>query len=203
VRHGSPAAGRHEDRRGLPAAGVAPVGLGRVQAAARRRCSGPAARSKAWAIAGHTSGEAIMFACAEKCSPAWWPGVGDAALARVRRHPALRVDHRHLPVAGLLVRGHGAVERLLRRGALLQQVQDARPVGRVDDGLRGHRPTPARTHGTTGPTANQWDWTATPTAPVAGSKPTMEYVPRRTIAPSYEGPAGRRRPAHPGNLPRP
>ncbi len=35
-------------------------------------------------------------------------------------------------------------------------------------------PTPGRTHGTSGPTANQCECTATPTAPVAGSPATIE-----------------------------
>src|SRR5947209_3335657 len=40
-------------------------------------------------------------------------------------------------------------------------------------------PTPARTHGTTEPTENQCDWTATPSSSVSGSRARMEYVPGR------------------------
>ena len=41
-------------------------------------------------------------------------------------------------------------------------------------GIRSSRITPGRAHDTTDPTLNQWDCTATPTAPVAGSRATME-----------------------------
>src|SRR3954469_2738382 len=40
-------------------------------------------------------------------------------------------------------------------------------------------PTPARSHGTTEPTENQCDCTATPSSSVSGSRATMEYVPGR------------------------
>src|SRR5262249_6174737 len=40
-------------------------------------------------------------------------------------------------------------------------------------------PTPACGHGTAAPTARNFDWTATPRSPVAGSSATMEYVMRR------------------------
>src|SRR4051812_45426365 len=40
-------------------------------------------------------------------------------------------------------------------------------------------PTPGRSHGTTEPTENQWDWTPTPSSSVSGSRATMEYVPGR------------------------
>src|SRR3954467_11031625 len=40
-------------------------------------------------------------------------------------------------------------------------------------------PTPGRSHGTTEPTENQCDWTATPSSSVSGSRATMEYVPGR------------------------
>ena len=42
-------------------------------AASIRRASGPAAASKASAIAGQTPGVPIMLACALKCAPATWP----------------------------------------------------------------------------------------------------------------------------------
>ncbi|MBK9968673.1 MAG: hypothetical protein IPP07_28940 [Holophagales bacterium] len=35
-------------------------------------------------------------------------------------------------------------------------------------------PTPASAHGTSAPTENQCDWTATPSCPVAGSRATIE-----------------------------
>ena len=35
-------------------------------------------------------------------------------------------------------------------------------------------PTPASAHGTSAPIENQWDWTATPSSPVAGSRATIE-----------------------------
>src|SRR5688500_20091383 len=37
-------------------------------------------------------------------------------------------------------------------------------------------PTPASAKATIAPTPNQWDWTATPSSPVAGSRATIEYV---------------------------
>jgi hypothetical protein len=37
-------------------------------------------------------------------------------------------------------------------------------------------PTSGRHHGTSEPTENQWDWTATPNSPVFGSRATIEYV---------------------------
>jgi methylated-DNA-protein-cysteine methyltransferase-like protein len=43
-------------------------------------------------------------------------------------------------------------------------------------------PTPGRAHVTIDPTENQWDWTAAPSSPVSGSRATIEYVPRRTMA---------------------
>src|SRR3954467_803017 len=44
-------------------------------------------------------------------------------------------------------------------------------------------PTPGRSHGTTLPTENQCDWTATPSSNVSGSRATMEYVPGRRTPP--------------------
>jgi methylated-DNA-protein-cysteine methyltransferase related protein len=43
-------------------------------------------------------------------------------------------------------------------------------------------PTPGRAHVTIDPTENQWDCTAAPSSPVSGSRATIEYVPRRTMA---------------------
>src|SRR4051795_2980414 len=40
-------------------------------------------------------------------------------------------------------------------------------------------PVAGRSHGTTDPTENQCDWTATPSSSVSGSRATMEYVPGR------------------------
>src|SRR3954452_21215143 len=45
------------------------------------------------------------------------------------------------------------------------------------------QPTPARSHGTTDPTENQCDCTATPRSSVSGSRATMEYVPIRRTTP--------------------
>src|SRR3954469_22173031 len=44
-------------------------------------------------------------------------------------------------------------------------------------------PTPGRSHGTTLPTENQCDWTATPSSSVSGARATMEYVPGRRTPP--------------------
>src|SRR4051812_15566877 len=44
-------------------------------------------------------------------------------------------------------------------------------------------PSPARSHGTTEPTENQCDCTATPRSSVSGSRATMEYVPMRRTTP--------------------
>src|SRR4051794_11644955 len=44
-------------------------------------------------------------------------------------------------------------------------------------------PTAGRSHGTTLPTENQCDWTATPSSNVSGSRATMEYVPGRRTPP--------------------
>ena len=89
-------------------------------AASRRRASGPAAASKAWAIAGHTSGEAIMLAWALNSWPSLVAGVGDAALAGVGGDVAVRVDDGDLPEARQLVVGDQLVERLAGAGARRQ-----------------------------------------------------------------------------------
>src|SRR3954454_23313442 len=44
-------------------------------------------------------------------------------------------------------------------------------------------PTPGRSHGTTLPTENQCDWTATPSSKVSGPRATVEYVPGRRTPP--------------------
>ncbi len=46
-------------------------------------------------------------------------------------------------------------------------------------------PTPACAKGTTEPTENQCDWTATPSSSVSGSRATIEYVPWRAIGRAY------------------
>ena len=46
---------------------------------------------------------------------------------------------------------------------------------------------PASAHGTSGPTLNQCDWTATPSSPVAESYATIEYVFARCCAPECSG----------------
>ena len=109
---------------------------------------------------------------------------GDAAVARRRPRPGgsaparpPRASRRAPPAA--LARPRAGRAAAARRPA-------RRPTGSRP------RRRPARAQGTIGPTANQCDWTATPSSPVAGSRATIEYVPRRM--PAYLPVAVRRPP---------
>jgi hypothetical protein len=44
-------------------------------------------------------------------------------------------------------------------------------------------PRPGSAKGTLLPTANAWDWVATPISPVPGSRATIEYVTRQAYPP--------------------
>src|SRR5262245_30061505 len=52
-------------------------------------------------------------------------------------------------------------------------------------------PTPASAHGTTLPTAKNFEATATPRSPLAGSKPTIEKVDTRPVSGGTEAMAPR------------
>ena len=65
------------------------------------------------------------------------------------------------------------------RSSCGNQVEPARAVGGLGDRLRRDRANPGAAQMTIDPTENQCDWTATPSSPVAGSRATIEYVPRR------------------------
>ena len=91
--------GHHQQRADWRPRTSPPRASAACSAAIRRRASGPVAASNAWAIAGHTSGEAIMLAWALNPSPALVAGERDAALARVGGRAAVRVDDGDLPEA--------------------------------------------------------------------------------------------------------
>ena len=87
--HASPATRHHHQRRRLaPAARRRPSPSAASSAASRRRASGPLGGLER---RGHrrpdAAATAIMFACALKPSPGWWPACGNAAVAACAPRP--------------------------------------------------------------------------------------------------------------------
>jgi hypothetical protein len=74
------------------------------------------------------------------------------------------------------IAGPGAGQRLGAVAAASLKKRHRRPYERSAKAWVATAPTPARAHGTIEPTANMHVCTATPRAPVAGSRATMEYV---------------------------
>ena len=132
--------GRDDERARLAPAGVAAARLGGVQRG--EQAPGERARGGLEGVGhgrpdvrrGHHVGLDAELAAALVA------GVGDAALAGVGGHVAVRVDHRDLPEARQLVVGHQLVEGLAGPSARRQGVERARAVGRLGDRLGGHRP---------------------------------------------------------------
>ena len=89
-------------------------------------------------------------------------------------HPPGHVDDRRLPHRHALVEAQDGVERLFRRGAVAEAVEDPRAVRGVGHRLQRDRPHPLAHPGTTLPTLNQCDCTATPSSPVERSWATRE-----------------------------
>ena len=139
-------------------------------AASRRRASGPLAASNACAIAGHTSGEAIMLACALKPCAGLVTGIVDAAARRCGSATSPWASTTATwRTAARSSAATSASSAAAARVAALEAVERARPVGRLDDRLgrdgadARHAPT-ARS----APTANQCDCTAAPSSPGLG-----------------------------------
>ena len=109
-----------------------------------------------------------MFACALKPSPRSSPAKAMHPSPVCTAARAVRVDDGDLAVAGLRIGRELGCERLLRMLPVGQPVEQPRAVGGLGDDWVATAPTPARAHGTIGPTANQCDWTATPSSPVRG-----------------------------------
>ena len=115
----------------------------------------------------------MMFAWQETWSPITWPANGDARAAGVGRDPAAGVDDGHLPAARAGVAREQVGERVARRPPR-QQLERLRAVRISTFAWVATAPTPGCAQGTTGPTENQCDWTATPSSPVPLSRATIE-----------------------------
>jgi len=63
-------------------------------------------------------------------------GLRERAIAGMRRHPALSIDHRHLANLAMLIGEQQARERLGRGTSRAHQVEAERSVTRIDEGLR-------------------------------------------------------------------
>src|SRR4029450_7198648 len=102
--------------------------------------------------------------------------------APVRRH------HPDLPELDLEVVLPQRRERAIRVGAASEQLEPppaARPYSRSVNDWLATAPTPAHAHGPAAPVLNACDCTATPSSPVSGSRPTIEYVTVTTLR-AYE-----------------
>jgi hypothetical protein len=82
-----------------------------------------------------------------------------------------------IPACGHLVRDGFTVQgNLLERDTCWPARSISSPIGpklMLTDAWVAIAPTPASSHGTTGPTPRKCDWTATPKRPVTGSRATM------------------------------
>src|SRR4029077_2567682 len=137
-----PAAGvpsDHEHRRGLPAADVAAFGLrgveGREHALGQRSLSGRVGVE-------HRAPNGVVLhevGLAAEAIAGPVPGRGNALRAGVRRDVARGVDDRELAHVRFVVAGEQSVQRLLRRVAVLQELEAKGPEAYVHVRLRGHR----------------------------------------------------------------
>jgi hypothetical protein len=115
-----------------------------------------------------------MFPCAAKpgaCDPA---GPVEALGAGVRRARRLGVDDAELALVAALVAGGQPLDRLRGGAALAQQREPRRAVARVRVRLGRDRPTCGSAHGTTEPTARNFDCVATPHCPRSRSQAAIE-----------------------------
>ena len=138
------------------------------------RASSPGASAYARAIAPGTVGRAMMFAWQLKPSPATSPACD--------MHPEpvwTATPPRESTIASWRKSTDSSLARQRRSASC------AEPPSRMTSSASGPKagsgtdwvataPTPDSTQGTICPTENQCDWTATPTAPVAESRATIE-----------------------------
>jgi hypothetical protein len=100
----------------------------------------------------------------------------DVLGACVRRDVTGRVDHRDLAHLGCRVAREQRLQRVVGALPRAHQLEPELAVARIHERLRRDHADAASAQGTTEPTLNQCDCTATPNCPVAGSRATIENV---------------------------
>ena len=125
------------------------------------------------AAACQTAGDASMFPCAETPARSIVAAVGDARGAGVRGGAAVGGEERDLAEVALLVRRDQLGERVRGRRAGGEEVEPARAVAALGERLGRDGADPGRAHAHI-PTPNARDCTATPSSPLASSRPTIE-----------------------------
>ena len=173
--HGSPAAGTTSSAADWRPRTSPPSRLGRVERGEQAVGERAPAASNAAAIAGQTSSRGHHVRLAAEALAGDVAGEGDAAARRCARRarPARRRARpgARAPASSAASRSASASRRRPRRP---QQVERAaRSAGSTIDCV-ATAPTPGPPTGTSEPTENQCDWTATPSSPVAGSRATIE-----------------------------
>ena len=170
------ARGRHHEERGrLAAAHVASLALGRVER--RHQPIGELALG-VLERGGHRGRHRVALHHVGLAGPVGAAGIAgarDAVRPRVDRDAGARVHHADLAHGGQRIGGDQRVERVLRARPRLDPVERVRPVRRprTTDWV-ATAPTPGRAQMHSEPTENQWDCTAAPSSPVAGSRATIE-----------------------------
>ena len=106
-------------------------------------------------------------------------GPREAFASGVGRGAAVAVDDSGLALLAQLVLRDESREGVAGRGPPSSSARPFGPYVTFANDWVAIAPTSARAHGTTAPTARNFDWVATPRSPVAGSSATIEYVTRR------------------------
>ncbi|OQB26190.1 MAG: hypothetical protein BWY10_02261 [Chloroflexi bacterium ADurb.Bin180] len=128
----------HQDRRALLTAQVAALGLGRVEGGQKALGQIPSLCLKGH---GHRRPDAVVghnVGLHRKALPHLVARLGHTLHASVRRHAALRIDHRHLAHRPAFVRRQERGQHLGCRLACGHRAQAQRAEGRVDHGLSSH-----------------------------------------------------------------